>query len=141
MMKKLLMTLVAALFVGTAAADDRPVEYSTFPQGAKEFITKHFSKTPVVSAMLDEDGQYTAYLNNGTKVEFRNNGAWKEVDCRASAVPASIIPAKIAQYVAAHYAGVAITKIDVDYRDYEIRLASGMELKFDLQGNFLRIDD
>lgn len=140
-MKKLLMMLVAVMFIGSAVADDRPVEYSTFPKAAKDFVTKHFAKSQVVSAVLDEDGEYTAYLNDGAKVEFNKKGAWKEVNCRENAVPASIVPAKIGQYVKDNYAGGVITKIDVDNNDYEIRLSTGFELKFDLKGNFLRIDD
>lgn len=140
-MKKFLLTLVAVMFFGAASADDRPVDYSTFPASAKEFITKHFAKAQVTSAMLDEDGEYTAYLSDGTKIEFRKNGVWKEVNCRANAVPTTVIPEKIASYVKANYATAMITKIESGHKGLEVRLSTGIELKFDLQGNFVRIDD
>lgn len=140
-MKKLLLTLAAVMFFGAAAADDRPVDYSTFPAPAKEFITKHFAKAQVTSAMLDEDGEYTAMLNDGAKIEFRKNGAWKEVDCRTNVVPKTVIPAKIASYVKANYAKATINKIEAGHNDFEVRLSTGVELKFDMKGNFLRIDD
>lgn len=140
-MKKLLFSLAAVIFFGTAVAEERPVDYATFPASAKTFITKNFAKAQVASAMLDEDGDYTAKLSCGTKIEFRNNGAWKEVNCKTKAVPAAIVPAAIAKYVKANYPGATINKIDIDTTDYEIRLSSGIELKFDLKGNFLRIDD
>lgn len=140
-MKKILLTLAAIFIFGAAAADDRPVEYGQFPKAAKDFITKYFAKAEVTSSTLDNDGEYTAYLANGTKIEFNNSGIWKEVNCYTKAVPAGIIPAKIAHYVKANQAPAMIVKIDVDRNDYEVKLSTGVELKFDLRGNFIRIDD
>ena len=143
-MKKMLLTLAAALFAVASVADDRPIDYNQIPQNAKTFLTKYFAKAKPASVTVDDEytnAEYTVYLDNGAKVEFRKDGSWKEVDCRAQALPAGIVPANIASYVSKNYTGTQIVKIDKDYTDYELRLSNGLELKFDLQGNFLRVDD
>lgn len=139
-MKKLLFMLAAVAMYGFAAADDRPVDYNQLPKDAKAFIAKHFKSARVLSTLMDNDfmdKEYTVYMDGGTKVEFRGNGAWKEVNAGMGTVPASVVPAKIANYVKANYAGTQINKIDMDKTDYELKLSNGMELKFTLAGDFM----
>lgn len=63
------------------------------------------------------------------------------MDTHTTAVPAALIPATIAQYVATNFAGQVITKIDKERHGYEIELSSGMDLKFNKGGAFMGFDD
>ena len=94
--------------------------------------------------MLDDDyfsKEYKVYLANGTKVEFDGDGAWKEVDGKRNAIPTGFIPAKISNYVKRSFPNTTITKIERDRKEIEVKLNNGLELKFDKNGNFKKIDD
>lgn len=71
-----------------------------------------------------------------------------EVDLNATAVKAdahvktSTLPQPILDYVSTTYPNLTIKKSEIEDDDtYEITLSNGVELIFDLQGNFLGIDD
>lgn len=145
-MKKILLTLVVAIFCSVMAmADDMPIDYKEVPANAKTFVTKYFPSSKVTAATKDTEflggTEYTVYLDNGTKIDFNSKGVWTEVECGVTAVPAGIVPVKIANYVKTKYEGSDIVKIDVDKTDYEIRLSNGLEMKFNLNGDFIKIDD
>ena len=78
---------------------------------------------------------------NGSKVEFRRNGAWKEVDCRYSSLPAGIVSMPIETKVQELYPGAAVIKIERDKQEVEVKLNNGMELTFDRSHNLIGIDD
>ena len=146
-MKKLMILALALLTFGTFAAhadNDRPITVEQLPQAAQQFIKKYFPKETVSLAKMERDFMDTTYeviFTNSSKVEFLKNGEWKEVDCKYSAVPAGIVPRQIADQVAKRYPDVSIVQIDRDKRDYEVQLANGLELTFDLKFNLVDIDD
>lgn len=74
---------------------------------------------------------YEVMFTNGSKVEFRRNGAWKEVDCRYSSLPAGIVSMPIETKVQELYPGAAVIKIERDKQEVEVKLNNGMELTFD----------
>ena len=80
-------------------------------------------------------------FTNGSKVEFRRNGAWKEVDCRYSSLPAGIVSMPIETKVQELYPGAAVIKIERDKQEVEVKLNNGMELTFDRSHNLIGIDD
>ena len=57
------------------------------------------------------------------------------------AVPEGIIPEVIANYLKQHYPNHFAVKYSIGKYTLEIELGNGMELLFDLDGKFLRIDD
>ncbi len=145
-MKKMFLTcsiLFAA--VGVACADvDRPIEVEKLPDAAQKFLKQYFSQAGVSLAKEDVELTYKEYevvLTDGTRIEFRSNGEWKDVDCKFSEVPAGIIPAQIADYVKKNYPDVKIVQIDRDRRTYEVSLSNKLELKFDSKFKLIDIDD
>lgn len=149
MKKFTLFTLIATLFIGTSAAcskldDDRPISVDKLPTEVKAFVNEHFVGLDISYAKLDRsfgDDEYEVVLSNGSKIDFSSNGEWKEVDCEQSEVPASIIPEKIASYVKESYPGAKVEKISRSKRYYEVELHNDLELTFDTNFNFLRVDD
>lgn len=149
MKKFALFTLIATMFIGTSVAcskldDDRPITIDKLPTAVKTFVDKHFAGLEISYAKLDRnfgDNEYEVVLSNGSKIDFSSNGEWKEVDCERGEVPASIIPEKIASYVAKSYPGTKVEKISRSKRYYEVELHNDLELTFDKEFNFLRVDD
>lgn len=79
-------------------------------------------------------------LADGTEIEFTETGAWKEVDGQGKAIPTAFIPAAIIKHIQTNYPKEKITHIDKGFKDIDIDLSNKIELEFDLNGKFLRID-
>lgn len=143
-MKKLMFMTCLVLFALTACADDDlPIRTNQLPRNAQQFLTQYFRGVEVSYAKQDDEGfdkSYEVVFVDGNKVEFRRDGEWKEVDCRYGRVPDAIVPRAILDFVRQHYAGQYIRKIERDRHGYEVKLTSGLELKFDRNGRFRKID-
>lgn len=85
---------ITLLTISPAYADhDRAVTTEQMPRQAQEFIARYFPGGKIAYAKKESDFFeviYEVMFTNGSKVEFRRNGAWKEVDCRYSSLPAGI---------------------------------------------------
>ncbi|MDE7149865.1 MAG: PepSY-like domain-containing protein [Bacteroidales bacterium] len=143
-MKKMLMMAVCLILgVMAAKADERPIVVTELPKEAQSFIKKYFPKEKDMLAFVDKgifSTDYEVKFGN-TKLEFTEEGEWKEVECKYGAVPADIVPKNVAASANEYFSNVAIVKIERDRRGYEIKLANGMEMKFDSKGNLVGIDD
>lgn len=138
--------LIAAVFAlqSVYAGTDRPIEVKELPAKAQAFIQTHFPDEQVSLAKRERDlfeTRYEVLLVNSVKLEFLGNGEWEEVDCRYQAVPDAIVPPQILNSVRERYPDVKITEINRDRRDYELKLANGLELVYDLQYRLVDIDD
>ena len=145
-MKKMLLSVLAvvALAIVPTLANDVPISAQKLPAEAQKFLKMHFPKNSVVSAMHDKDitdNDYTVILDNGVKIEFGSTGKWESVKSRNGAIPASVIPVKISDYVSNYYKSLGIEKIERKRYGYEVELTNDLDLKFDLNGNFLGLDD
>lgn len=76
---------ITLLTISPAYADhDRAVTTEQMPRQAQEFIARYFPGEKIAYAKKESDFFeviYEVMFTNGSKVEFRRNGAWKEVDC------------------------------------------------------------
>mgnify|MGYP003194589192 FL=1 len=146
-MKRIIQTCVVAVIcilafqVKALADNDKPIAVSQLPTVSQQIIKKHFSGKKVAMAKQETgllEKNYEVVFTSGEKIEFDKRGAWKEIDCKLSAVPAKLIPAKIASYLKANYPGVKVLKLEKDNNEYEVDLANGIEIKFNK--NFVVID-
>lgn len=148
-MKKMLFAMFVALLSVNlfACSDDEKeiIEFTLLPQNAKTFINTYFSDKQVSVVYHDKeigDNDYEVIFADGANVDFDKKGNWTEVEDRdADGVPVAIFPEAIAVYVSANYAGAFVVNVNKDKRDYEVELSNNMDLVFDLDGNFLRLDD
>ncbi len=85
--------------------------------------------------------EYKVVLASGTEVEFDSKGDWTEVDANTAAVPQDIVPAKIKSYVQKSFPDNKIVQIKKDKKGYEIELTNGIEVKFNKNADFIKIDD
>ena len=128
----------------TCLADDKIIPVEQLPASAKTFVKKYFPQATIEYATKDTEFMGTTYevrLSDGTEVDFDKKGNWDNVDCKTKAVPASLVPAAIAQYVKAHYPNTVIVKIDKERSGYDIELSNDLELKFNSKGKLIGIDD
>ena len=145
-MKKILFVLAAIFTFGVSnvsAENDRLVKKSELPAESQQFINEYFAGIELTYAKLERDfleRSYEVVLADGTKIEFVNKGAWKEVDCRYSEVPAAIVPQAVREYVAQKYPGEKILKIERDRGNYELKLSNRYELTFNSDYRIIDID-
>lgn len=149
-MKKLLLALL--LLIGGAGAasafvDSYVINRDNLPEQAQQMLSEYFPKAKVSLIKVDrhllKKTDYDVKLVNGTKIEFNNAGKWKSVDCKNRAVPDGLISKPIRNYVAKNFPDVKIVKIEKKSSGYEIELSDGIELKFNLLGQFksMKMDD
>lgn len=144
---KTVLKLAFALLLATgltANAQEKRITLKELPANAQTYITKHFpNQAP--SYIIEDKGMlstdYEVMLTGGTKIEFDGSGNWEEVDGNKTAIPNSVIPKNIATYLTANYKGQAIEKIEREKYKYKVELLNGLDLEFDADGKFLRIDD
>lgn len=146
-MKKLLTLLAAvALTVGSLSARDKIYRSAdVLPQAAHTTLQQAFPKADVNRIKVDSEliggKDYEVVLSDGSEIEFNDKGEWKEVDCGHRAVPRQFVLPQIATYVKTNYKGAKIVKVEKSRSDYDVELSTGVDLKFDRSGAFLRIDD
>lgn len=145
-MKRAFLTIMAALaslvVLASCDNDEKHLDYNELPNVAKSFINNHFGNTEVRSAIKEYDDltyHYEVYLTDGTKIEFKKNGEWREVENRVEGVPTSILPAGIVSYVQENYGSYFIVSAERD-RQYDIELNNDLDLDFTLDGDFIRVD-
>ena len=144
-MKKV-MFLFASLLLTMNACSSKPqvATFNELPAPAQQFITTYFAQSDIAWIQWERDGmskEYEVKLNNGTWIEFYSDGALEKIDCKTNAVPAGIVPETVVNYVSTNFPQVVIVKYQIDRRDQEVELNTGLELVFDLNGNFVKIDD
>ena len=145
-MKKVLLSALAMAMIAVTPtmAENVAITAQKLPGAAQKFLKAHFAKNQVVSAMHDRyitDNDYTVILDDGTKIEFDARGEWESVKSRTGKMPASVVPAKIQDYVTNHYPTLGIEKIEHKRYGYEVELTNDLDLKFDSNGRFVGIDD
>lgn len=98
------------------------------PIHIKLFVQKHF---PLQSIIFVEhkDTEYEIYLNDGTEVNFTENGIWENIDCKQQTVPASLLPEKVVTYVKSLFDDALIVKVGKNTQGYEVTLSNAICLK------------
>lgn len=146
-MKKIMLT-AALLFAGITASladNDRPIALDKLPAAAQTFLKTHFADLTLAYAVEDPKfvgSEYEVTYTDRTEVEFRPNGEWSSVERRYAAVPASVVPTQISDYVAkSSFPNQYIKKIERDAYTWEIELSNGIEIKFDREFHVIDIDD
>lgn len=144
-MKKTLFALSLLLTSQMALqAADKPVQVNQMPKKAQAFITTYFPSEKVAFSSVDTDmmgNEYKVIFANGQVAEFDKKGEWTEVDAKTSTVPAGVVPALIQNYLKTSHPDAKVAKIERDRTGYELKLANGIEVKFDAKQNIVGYDD
>ncbi len=145
-MKKMIIAAMASVVVCMSACAEKTqlVKFNELPQKAQTFIETYFNAADISFVKMEKDGLHNDYdvrMTDGTEIDFDHDGSLEQVDCNTKAVPAGIVPEKITTYVAEHFAGAFIVKYEIDRRELKVELNNSLDLEFDKQGNFLRVED
>lgn len=141
-MKKLIFSLLFIMIASSAFAffDSYTIKREELPEEAREMLDKYFPKAKIGMIKVDrhllKKTDYDVRLVNGTTIEFKNSGKWSSVDCKSREVPEGLVTRPIRNYVKKNFQGVKIVKIVKKSSGYEIGLSDGVELKFNLLGQF-----
>lgn len=147
-MKRILETMLfalALLFASPASANTdggKAKSPGKLPQAALQTINTHLPGRKIAIAKVESElfsKSYTVIFTNGEKIEFDGRGRWTEVKCKRSAVPASLVPAQIAQYIRANYPDCRILEIERD-DEYEVKLSNHVEVTFNKKFEVIDID-
>ena len=139
-----LMLLPTMAVFASCDFHDKMVDSGDLPTKTTQFIADMFPGCNVVAIDKDRDlgvVTYDVVLSCGVKLEFNSDGEWTEVDCDPESVPDAIVPEKILNYVQSKYAEYFIVKIEKYWNRYKVELNVDIDLVFDRDGNFVRIDN
>ena len=145
-MKKIFLSLVVAMLavMPMLADNDKMITREELPRKAQMFLTKHFDGVEVLYAKAERDmGVITSYdvvLDGNVKVEFNRSGEWTSVDCEHSQVPNSVLPQGVLDYVSNKFAKAYVMEIERGRMGYEVKLSNDLDLDFDKNCKFLRVD-
>lgn len=115
---------------------------SELPNEITSYITKHFPNNTIKQVIKDRDGltkTYDILLSESISLEFNRQKEIIDID-GVSKLPDSVIPDKIREYVRNNYPDNFITDWEIDGRNQQVQLDSGLDLEFNMKGDFLRID-
>ena len=139
--KRWIGALVGLMLLTLTSCADQDI-----PVNSQHFIKQYFPGTSVVLVEIDDDDddsemEYCVWLNDGTKVEFDMQGEWERVGRKKTGVPVKLIPPTIIQYVKANYPDDVVSKLSRKPYGYKIELSNDMDLRFNLQGQFIEVID
>ncbi|MCM1349015.1 MAG: PepSY-like domain-containing protein [Firmicutes bacterium] len=136
--------LLAIAIIPMAARDRVTTNVKELPATAQATLNRYFAKQKVNHIKIDHKtfggSEYDVVLDNGTEIDFDSNGNWKEIDFGMNKVPDGILLKPIADYIKANFKGSKVTSIEVSRNKYELELSNGLDVEFDRDGTFRRID-
>ncbi len=143
-MKKYFSVVLIALCSLTACAKEQVITFDQVPEPAKAIVTAHFDASQIAYVILDKgllDADYEVKFSDGRSLEFNKAGELTKVDCKQTEVPSALIPELVRQYVKANFPNAFITEWSKDDRRWKAELNSGLDLEFNSNYEFVRIDD
>ncbi len=134
------MLAIIASTTAFAFVDSYTIKREQLPEEAQQMLEKYFPKAKIGMIKIDrhllKKTDYDVRLVNGTTIEFNNSGKWTSVDCKSREVPEGLVTKTIRNYIQKNYADVKIVKVKKKSSGYEIGLSDGVDLKFNLLGQF-----
>ena len=144
-MKKIFAFVAALTLTLVAYADNHQmIKLSELPAPAQTFIRKYFHVDQVAYVEREREVlhyDYKVYLNNATEIDFDHQGDLESIDCKRVAVPEVIVPELIISFVKLHHPEEFIVEYSIDFGRRTVELNNGLELVFDTEGHFIKIDD
>ena len=149
MKRMLILTLMALPLFATMACsdhDERIIAPEKLPADVTAYLNTHFPSYNIVQATKERElvggAEYTVWLSEGYKIEFRKGNATDIESTANKPLPDTVIPQKILEYVATNYNTLQIVEWQIDDNglSQEVRMNNGLELVFSPSGDFLRID-
>ncbi|HRV52359.1 MAG TPA: PepSY-like domain-containing protein [Bacteroidia bacterium] len=138
----ILLSVVAIFISNISMSQDKVMTNSEIPAEIQHYVKTHFAQHTIARAEINKEGlqkEYEIKLNDRTQLEFNNKYQIIKIDAD-TALPQSVIPAKLQSYIKTNYPQNHITEWELDNKGQEIKLNNGIKLEFSKQGDFKRID-
>lgn len=147
-MNKLLLGILlffTITFVSVSCEKEKIVGLDDLPATGTTFLKEHFNNVAILSVTKEKEGlsgtEYKVLLDNRTEVTFDKNGNWKEVDAADNiAIRTTFILPAIVNYVNTNYPNADFNSIERENGNFDVELTNGLDLVFNKQGDFVRID-
>lgn len=145
-MKKVILTGVVSMFsMSLLFAQSGSQE---LPQNSRDFIAQHFASESIASVQVedswlpwDNDDMYEVHFSSGLELSFNKAGEITEIDAaKDQQLPMEVLPAEIQSYVGSNYQNAAVSSWEKDGKDQDVELSNGVDLEFDKNGKFVRVD-
>ena len=142
-MKKVILS---GLFAVCSFGMFAQAETKNLPTSSKDYIEQHFSSNIIEveensNWQIWENEKYEVKLANGIELDFDENGNIIEIESQNNAlIPMAALPANILSYLKENYPDTQVIGWEKQKKEQEVELANGIELEFDDQGNFRKID-
>lgn len=125
------------------------VSSGNYPAAIDSYVAANYSGSTILEVYQEDYSNgtttYEVELDNGMELYFDASGSYIGMDDSSSNVAISNLPQSIIDYVNNNYSGETIVKAEMDSEDgqdvYEVYLSNGMELYFDMNGNFIKKDN
>lgn len=148
-MKRSLLSILVALIATFSVQMAQAQNYENLPQNAKNYIKKHFKDFTINHYEKDQDlldvehKVYIGNINSSYKLEFDKKGNIKKIESSddKSALPNSVISVKMSQHVTGKFPNAKVMEWKKKKSTQVLELDNDIELIFNLNGDFLRIDD
>jgi len=133
-MKKLLTVVLSTLSLMACAKDNKQlIKVDQLPQAAQTVLTTYASDESIALIVMEKDlieTEYEVRFTNGNEWKFDEKGAVESLENKVNPLPQGLIPSEIEAYVDQNFTGQSIREYSVDSNDFEVKLSSGIELKF-----------
>lgn len=145
-MKKivLLIVLMFATALGMQARDQYAHDGSVLPPAAQQIIKNNFKAKVSVVKIEKEFGRVSEYdvvLDDGSEITFDRNGNWRDVETSArKSVPSGFLTPMMRDYIKRNHPKAKVVGIEKNRSGYDVELSDGVEMKFNVAGQFLRYD-
>jgi len=141
---KIFPLLIFLLSFSFVYAQEEILTESNAPQSIITYVKTNFPNAEILSIKKDKEMrklEYEVKLRGDTELKFDEKYELTDIESD-DALPKSVIPSKLWDYVAANYSqgSVFITGWEKERRRQKLELNNDDELYFDLNGNFQKID-
>ncbi|MCO6496989.1 MAG: PepSY-like domain-containing protein [Chitinophagaceae bacterium] len=126
----------------TSCDSEKVMQQTDIPSVIETYVSTYFPDHKILQVVEDKDDltlTYDVLLDGGVSLEFNRNKEIIGIDSK-SALPESVIPRKIRDYVAANFSSNIITDWEIDGKKQQISLDNGFDIEFTRDGDFIRID-
>ena len=144
--RKTLSVLALAALVVSCSDDDNNNETllseSEIPTEITAYQSLHFPDNPILEAVQHNENtqSYEIRLEGNFELDF--DEAFNIIDIDGTTqLPDSVIPEDLLAYASENYAGNVITDWEIELNHQQIGLDNGVELEFEMDGTFIRIDN
>lgn len=130
--------MAAFLIVGIANGQKKYLAPADAPEQISKYVKQHFPDGQIAYIKKNYT-KYKVKLDTRVKLEFDGDFNIYEIESK-SPLPSSVIPTKIQHYVSQHYPTQQIVEWELKKKGQKVELTNDVDLLFDRDGNFIKID-